>query len=67
MSTAVAIVLLTGALCGTLYVDYKAFGPCIGLSDQDFVAWTLDLLPDCHPTKSAFRRVCLGLCTDMER
>jgi hypothetical protein len=63
----VAIVLLSGALCGTLYADYKAFGPCIGLSDQDFAAWTLDLLPDWHPAKSAFRRVCFGLCTDMER
>jgi hypothetical protein len=67
MKAAGAIILLTGALCATLYVEYKAFGPRIGQSDQDFVAWTLDLLPDGHPTKSAFRRACLGLCTDMER
>jgi hypothetical protein len=67
MRTAVAIVLLSGALCGTLYVDYKAFGPCIGLRDQDFAEWTIDLLPDSHPAKSRFRKVCFGLCTAMEQ
>jgi hypothetical protein len=63
----VATVLLSGALCGTLYVDYLAFGPCIGLGDQDFATWTVALLPDWHPAKSPFRQVCLGLCTAMER